>query len=431
MQEKRKENSSLKGKIRVDIGQVYFYPKESKNKPIFNNVCECIAVVILMDNDDKYCYHKFFKDSPLKIIQEFEKFNINKDKIKRIAFFGGSLKQAIPREGDKLYIKEGSHDGGGYEYYIAYNPKRTDLSIESSNYISKYRYDFIENLEDSLLDKKTGIIDSKKYFEGVFNYSKKDSLVFYEKQNPLKNTTYSLHFKTDKFDNFSAYRNIKIMTKILKSLYGNDIVDKIFHFNTKDSKNIIIDKHNKAIISKIDTSAFKEPRFENLNPEEQSKKDTTLREETIQRWASDSSIYREENNKNNNNMKGLNVYEIYPQKIFFSGNNNNNNKGLIKALKKLSLPAIDFANIERNESNGYTIDLANRQLELERKQKEERLTQEALKEYKEREGQESTSPPSILPSFFRIPNFFIGSTYFRNREKHLKKKSAEGRSRVL
>ena len=423
------------GKIAIQEGQIYFYPKGSENEPIFTNVCDCIAVVILMKNGDKYCYHKYYRDAPLKIIQEFEKFNIDKDQIERIAFFGGALRLTDPVTGDKLGVQKHFvttlEDDGSFKIpkfsYSAqngdltftvlpsndYNPKDKSFSVfPSINHDPKDKYEsiytadgkfyptecnisFRTKLEKKLLNKKTGTIKSKPYFEGVLKHSKlhQDSSLYVRKDESDQSVVVN-SFKVNKPDHFVAYRNIKVLTKILKSLYGNDIVDKVFHFNTKEHNNIIIDKNNKAIISDTDTSTFKEPFFKMLDPEEQSRRDATLKAETIERWASDSSIYSAENNIYRINMNKTDAYQIYPNKKFLNTVDNKNE------LPEL-LGVLDFANAKRDEDNSYMVNLVNQQLELEREQKDsERLSKEPSGENK-KEKKEKSKIVSRLSNFFR------------------------------
>ena len=394
------------GKIAIQEGQIYFYPKGSENEPIFTNVCDCIAVVILMKNGDKYCYHKYYRDAPLKIIQEFEKFNIDKDQIERIAFFGGSLIMTYPNKGDRLVSKRD-------KLKINYDPKL--YHIKDLHYSLKYVKD-VKDIEEDFFYECGGFLDSKSYFEDVLDINK-------ENNNSIGNCIaidgYNdiFYYKPDKPSHFIAYRNIKVMAKILKSLYGNDIVDKIFHFNTKNKSNIIIDKNNNAIISDTDKSTFREPKFQWLDPEEQSRRDVTLKAETIERWASDSSIYSAEDNEYN-----YNVYEVKPMQRYINNINslffNIVNSRFVELSRRLFSPRLDFAKEKRNEDNSYMINLVNQQLELEREQKEEkRLAEEALKECKKRRRQES---PSLS-----LPSLSPGS--FRDREKRAKRKLTEGR----
>ena len=267
----------LNGNILIQEGQIYLLKGESKEQPVLKGIgSDNLGVVISLKNGDNYCYNKHISNAPIKILEVFDKLEINPNDIDKINLIGGLLNNPYPIEGQKMKVIRGDNKGYKPGMDFKFNFK-DDICLDSKSpeledYISNaYRENKVlgRTLEDSSkIDDKSfasesdeeilSSIDIQEYTKLISDYiCQNNPIAKYNIASSLGENALECNHEINSIEQLSGYQNIKIMMEVLKKLYGQEIVSKIFHINNGKSNNILLNNNKNIPTILLDKSYFK------------------------------------------------------------------------------------------------------------------------------------------------------------------------------
>jgi hypothetical protein len=212
------------------------------NRFFFKVLNECVGVVITLQDDTIFLYHKAGMDD-MSLIKKILKENLQPKNIKSIKLIGGNITNCcIPLEGSKIYKKGDIKNKKAYSYQTKKNDPYQNLVFR----IPKPNLEYSDELNINYQGSMYNIFEDDNNLETdplarIDNLTESIKANHYVAQAIAENgELYCMD--VDKIENLRGIRNIYEIKKILKELFPK--VEPEHNFCTRDSSIEILSNGN-------------------------------------------------------------------------------------------------------------------------------------------------------------------------------------------